>query len=130
VSPEWWSYLWLNESFATFMAFKAVDALFPEWEIWEEYLAGTTSAGLALDSLRSSHPVEVPVRNPDEVDQIFDEISYDKGGSVLRMLEQAVGAEPFRQGIRCYLERHAYANATSEDLWRALGEVTGRVSRE
>ncbi|MBI2930161.1 MAG: M1 family metallopeptidase [Planctomycetes bacterium] len=125
VSPEWWSYLWLNESFATFMAFKAVDALFPEWRIWEEYLAQITSAGISLDSLRSSHPVEVPVRDPNEVDQIFDAISYNKGGSVLRMLEQAIGEEAFRKGIGIYLQKHAYAGATTDDLWKGLAEVCG-----
>jgi aminopeptidase N len=125
VSPEWWSYLWLNESFATYMAYKASDALFPEWKVWEEYLAQITSAGKSLDSLRSSHPVEVLVRDPSEVDQIFDAISYNKGGSVLRMLEGAIGEEAFRNGIRRYLERHAYGNATTDDLWKALGEVAG-----
>jgi puromycin-sensitive aminopeptidase len=125
VSPEWWSYLWLNESFATFMAFKAADALFPEWHVWDEYLAQTTSAGFALDSLRSSHPVEVPVGNPNEVEQIFDAISYNKGGSVLRMLEHCIGERNFRDGIRAYLARHRFACATTDDLWRALGEQAG-----
>ncbi len=122
VSPEWWSYLWLNESFATYMAFKATDALFPEWKIWEDYVASTTSGGLALDSLRSSHPVEVPVSNPDQVDQIFDAISYNKGGSVLRQLELAVGVEPFRRGIAKYLKKFSYDVARSDDLWSAIGK--------
>jgi aminopeptidase N len=121
VSPEWWSYLWLNESFATFMAYKAEAALFPEWNVWEEYLAQITSAGKSLDSLRSSHPIEVIVRDPDEVDQIFDAISYNKGGSVLRMLEASMGEEGFRDGVRRYLRKHAYACASSDDLWGALG---------
>lgn len=129
VSPEWWSYLWLNESFATFMAFKATDVLFPDWHIWEEYVAGITSGGVSLDSLRSSHPVEVPVGDPSEVDQIFDAISYNKGGSVLRMLEQAIGEETFRRGIGRYLRQHEYACATSDDLWRALGDVAKRDVR-
>ena len=97
VTPEWWSYLWLNESFATFMSFKAMDALFPDWNVWEEYVDGITSGGIALDSLRSSHPVEVPVADPNEIERTFDPISYNKGGSVLRMLEQALGRE--RRGI-------------------------------
>jgi aminopeptidase N len=125
VTPEWWSYLWLNESFATFMAYKASNALFPEWKIFEEYLAQITSAGKSLDSLRSSHPVEVTVRDPNEVDQIFDAISYNKGGSVLRMLEQAVGEKAFQAGVRRFLERRAYDSATTDDLWAALGEGTG-----
>src|SRR5262245_63249388 len=105
------------------MAYKASNALFPEWNIFEEYLAQITSAGKSLDSLRSSHPVEVIVRDPSEVDQIFDAISYNKGGSVLRMLEGAIGERAFQDGIRRYLERHTYANATTDDLWKALGEV-------
>ena len=125
VTPEWWSYLWLNESFATFMAYKASNALFPEWNIFEEYLAQITSAGKSLDSLRSSHPVEVVVRDPNEVDQIFDAISYNKGGSVLRMLERAVGEEAFRQGIQRFLEQNSFACATTDDLWKALGQGTG-----
>lgn len=121
VSPEWWSFLWLNESFATFMAYKAEHALFPEWHVWEEYLSAITSAGKSLDSLRSSHPVEVVVRDPHEVDQIFDAISYNKGGSVLWMLEQSMGEEAFRKGVARYLEAHSYANATTDDLWSAMG---------
>jgi puromycin-sensitive aminopeptidase len=121
VTPEWWSFLWLNESFATFMAYWAVDVLFPDWKIWEEYLSAITSAGRSLDSLRTSHPVEVPVHDSSEVDQIFDAISYNKGGSVLRMLAHAIGAEAFKQGVRNYLKRHAYACATTDDLWAALG---------
>jgi len=121
VSPEWWSFLWLNESFATFMAFKATAELFPDWNIWEEYVSGTTSGGISLDSLRSSHPVEVPVGAAHEVEQIFDAISYNKGGSVLRQLEQAVGEEVFRKGISKYLKTFAYDVAKSDDLWSAIG---------
>ncbi len=120
-SPEWWSYLWLNESFATYMAYKAADALFPEWTVWDEYLSDITSGGKSLDALRSSHPVEVPVRDPNEVDQLFDAISYNKGGSVLRMLEHAIGSDAFRDGVRRYLTQHAYANATTDDLWSCMG---------
>ncbi|HXX92341.1 MAG TPA: M1 family metallopeptidase, partial [Planctomycetota bacterium] len=127
VSPEWWSYLWLNESFATFMAYKAEHALFPEWRVWEEYLAAITSAGKSLDSLRSSHPVEVIVRDPNEVDQIFDAISYNKGGSVLWMLEQSMGEEAFRKGVAKYLETHAYGNAGTDDLWGAMGGEVPRM---
>lgn len=121
VSPEWWSYLWLNESFATYMAYKAADALFPDWTVWDEYLSDITSGGKSLDALRSSHPVEVLVSDPNEVDQLFDAISYNKGGSVLRMLEDAIGEEKFRDGVRRYLKNHAYGNATTDDLWGAMG---------
>ena len=124
VSPEWWSYLWLNESFATFMSYKAMDALFREWNVWEKYVDEITSEGISLDSLRKTHRVEVPVTDPNDIDQIFDAISYNKGGSVLRMLEQAIGDKSFRQGIRLYLKNHRYANAASDDLWNAIGEAS------
>jgi len=126
VTMQWWNELWLNESFATFMAYKAADALFPEWKVWEEYVSQTTSEGKSLDALRSSHPIEVPVKDPSEVDQIFDAISYNKGGSVLRMLEAAIGADVFRNGIRGYLKKHRYANASTRDLWNALSESSGQ----
>jgi aminopeptidase N len=124
VTMKWWNELWLNESFATFMAYKAADAIFPDWNVWDEYLSQTTSGGKSLDSLRSSHPVETPVRDPGEVDQIFDPISYNKGGSLLRMLEATIGPDVFRDGIRRYLQRHRYGNASTRDLWNALSEGT------
>ena len=98
------------------MSFKAMDALFPDWNVWEEYVDGITSGGIALDSLRSSHAVEVPVAEPNEIEQTFDPISYNEGGSVLRMLEQALGEKSFQQGISLYLRRDQYGLATSEDL--------------
>lgn len=127
VTMKWWDELWLNESFATFMAYKAADALFPEWKVWEEYQSMITSGGKSLDALRSSHPVQVPVRDPGQVAQIFDAISYNKGGSLLRMLEATIGADTFRDGIRRYLKKHAYANASTRDLWNALGKGVAKM---
>lgn len=125
VTPHWWDNLWLKESFATFMSYKAVDALFPEWKVWDEFVSSMASGAKILASLRSAHPIEVPVQNPDEIDQIYDAISYNMGGSVLRMLEDWLGEDVFRDGIRLYVDRHQFANTRTEDLWAALEEVSG-----
>ncbi|MEO9277598.1 MAG: M1 family metallopeptidase [Nitrososphaera sp.] len=124
VTMKWWNDLWLNESFATFMATKAVDSLYPEWDFWDQFLISEMTGGLSLDSLRSSHPIDVKVKSPSDVRQIFDEISYNKGGCVLMMLENFIGQEKFRQGLHSYLTKHKYANATTEDLWDALGAAS------
>ncbi|MGI0069594.1 MAG: M1 family metallopeptidase, partial [Nitrosopumilaceae archaeon] len=124
VTMKWWNDLWLNESFATFMATKAVDKIYPEWDFWDQFLISEMTGGLSLDSLKSSHPIDVDVESPAEVRQIFDEISYNKGGSVLMMLENFIGQENFRAGLHNYLKKHEYANATTEDLWKSLGSAS------
>lgn len=121
VTMAWWDDLWLNESFASWMGTKATGSLHPEWRMWTQFLDSDIVRGLALDGLRSSHPIEVPVRDPAQIREIFDDISYSKGASILRMLEQFLGEATFRRGIRNYLKAHAYGNARTEDLWRALG---------
>lgn len=126
VTMEWWDSLWLNESFATWIATKCVDSLRPSWQLWTQFVSNTTNGGLALDGLRNSHPIEVPVHSAAQIREIFDAISYNKGGSVLRMLEDYLGAETFRRGLRAYLSAHEYGNARTEDLWNALGEASGR----
>ena len=130
VTMEWWDDLWLNESFASWMGDKAVDFLHPEWEMWTQFLTHDTSSALNLDGLRNSHPIEQPVNNPDEIGELFDAISYSKGGSVLRMLEHYLGEEAFREGLRIYIQRHQYANARTRDLWNALGEASGQPVAE
>ena len=126
VTMEWWNDLWLNESFASWMGTKAVDHLFPEWQMWTQFIIDDLSAGLSLDGLRSSHPIEQEVRDPAEVSQLFDAISYSKGASILRMLEQFLGEETFRRGLRDYLSAHQYANARGADLWGALQQASGQ----
>ena len=126
VTMAWWDDVWLNESFASWMGDKAVDHLHPEWEMWTQFLTADTNRALSLDGLRSSHPIEQEVKNPAEIGQLFDAISYSKGASILRMLEDFLGEETFRLGIRRYLVAHRYGNATTEDLWDALGEESGR----
>lgn len=126
VTMKWWNDLWLNESFATWHAYKTIDTLHPEWKEWEAFYGKITSAGLEMDGLKSTHPVEVPIKNPQEIGQIFDAISYNKGASLIRMLEDYLGEKTFRDGIRLYLNRHAYDNTCTEDLWAALSEVSGQ----
>ena len=126
VTMEWWDDLWLNESFATWVGTKAVDWLFPEWAMWTQFVNMDTNRAFSLDGLKNSHPIEQEVANPAEVSQLFDAISYSKGGSVLRMLEHFLSAAVFRTGLNIYLNRHSYQNARTVDLWRALEEASGQ----
>jgi tricorn protease interacting factor F2/3 len=130
VTMKWWNDLWLNESFATFMATKAVDVLYPEWDFWDQFLISEMTGGLSLDSLKSSHPIDVPVKSPADVRQIFDEISYNKGGCVLMMLENFIGEDNFQKGLYGYLKKHEYGNATTEDLWNSLGSISRQPVRQ
>ena len=130
VTMAWWNDLWLNESFASWMGNKAVDHLYPEWDMWTQFVTDDTNRGLSLDGLKSSHPVEQEVSSAAEIGQLFDEISYSKGGAILRMLEQYLGDEPFRAGLNLYLTRNEYGNARTTDLWEALGEASGEPVSE
>jgi len=123
VTMKWWNGLWLNEAFATFMEMLAVDAWKPEWRRWDSFTV-SRAAAMQVDGLKSTRPIEFPVERPEEAAGMFDILTYEKGASVLRMLEQYLGAEAFRDGIRLYLRRHAYANAETTDLWDALEEST------
>src|SRR5574341_894389 len=119
VTMSWWNGLWLNEAFATFMELLAVDAWKPEWRRWETFGAGRAAA-MTVDGLHATRPIEYPVRAPKDADAMFDVLTYEKGASILRMLEQHLGPEVFREGIRGYLRAHAYGNADTGDLWAAL----------
>jgi tricorn protease interacting factor F2/3 len=129
VTMRWWDDLWLNESFATYMSYKAMDAVFPEWKILTQYLLDTVSPALSADSLKSTHPISTRVRSPAEIDSVFDSISYDKGGSLLAMLDDYLGYETFRKGLSAYLKRHSYGNARGADLWEALAHAAGSSGR-
>ena len=128
VTMKWWNGLWLNEAFATFMEMVAVDAWKPEWRRWDSFTV-SRAAAMQIDGLKSTRPIEFPVERPEEAAGMFDVLTYEKGASVLRMLEQYLGAEAFRGGIRLYLRRHAYANAETTDLWDALEESTRQPAR-
>ena len=119
VTMSWWNGLWLNEAFATFMEMLAVDAWKPEWKRWESFGASRTAA-MGVDGLHSTRPIEFPVHAPKDADAMFDALTYEKGASVLRMLEQHLGPAVFRDGIRGFLRTHAYGNADTRDLWVAL----------
>jgi len=123
VTMKWWNDLWLNESFATFMATKIVNKFYPEWDLWDQFLGDAMLEAMSLDALKNSHPINVDVKHPAQIREIFDAISYDKGGNVLRMLENYVGIENFRKGLKYYLTQHRYSNAEGHDLWKSIGKV-------
>jgi len=122
VTMSWWNGLWLNEAFATFMEMLAVDAWKPEWQRWTTF-GVSRAAALSVDGLHSTRPIEFPVSAPREADAMFDVLTYEKGASVLRMLEQHLGPDVFRDGVRDYLRAHAYGNADTGDLWVSLGRA-------
>ncbi|WCJ29383.1 aminopeptidase M1 [Euphorbia peplus] len=124
VTMEWWTHLWLNEGFATWVSYLAADSLFPEWKVWTQFLDESTE-GLRLDGLEESHPIEVEIKHASEIDEIFDAISYRKGASVIRMLQSYLGADNFQRSLAAYIKKHAYSNAKTEDLWAALEEGSG-----
>ena len=128
VTMRWWEGIWLNEAFATFMEVLCVDAFRPAWQRWVSF-GLEREAALAVDGLHRTRPIEYPVGSPEEADGMFDVLTYQKGGSVLRMLEQYLGPTVFRDGVRTYLRRHAYANTVTTDLWSALEEVSGQPVR-
>ncbi|KAI1428301.1 peptidase family M1-domain-containing protein [Xylaria sp. FL1777] len=130
VTMDWWEGLWLNEGFATLMSWLSCNHFYPEWKVWENYVADNLQSALGLDSLRSSHPIEVPVKRASEVDQIFDAISYSKGSCVLRMISTYLGEDIFLEGVRRYIKKHAYGNTQTDDLWAALEDASGKPVRE
>jgi aminopeptidase N len=130
VTMKWWNDLWLNESFASWMSYLAIDHLFPEWNVWEDFIVSEQSQALKLDALEHTHPIEVEIKHPDEIRTIFDAISYEKGASVILMLKEYLGDEAFRDGLRIYLKRHAYKNTVSTDLWAAWEEASGKPVRD
>ncbi|MBI2096854.1 MAG: M1 family metallopeptidase [Candidatus Sungbacteria bacterium] len=126
VTMEWWTHLWLNEGFASYIEYLAVDHIFPEWDIWTQFVYQDLGAALSLDALRHTHPIEVEVHHPDEIGEIFDAVSYQKGASIIRMLADYLGEANFRKGLNHYLTKHQYANAETNDLWLAFEHVSGR----
>ncbi len=125
VTMKWWNDIWLNESFATFMAYKAVDSFSPEFHVWDDFLLDFFYRAMKGDSLKNTHPVQTNLKTPEEIMQVFDEISYGKGGSILRMIESFVGAENFRKGVSAYLKKFSYSNASGSDLWASISTESG-----
>ena len=128
VTMRWWNGIWLNEAFATFMELVCVDAFRPEWDRWALH-ARARSAAFDIDALGSTRPIEYPVNSPNDANGMFDTLTYIKGASVLRMLEQYLTPEGFREGIRRYLTRHTHGNTETTDLWHALEAATGEPVR-
>ncbi len=129
VTMRWWNGIWLNEAFATFMELKAVEAYRPDWEVWTGFGVARTSA-LDVDSLASTRPIEYPVLTPEDAEGMFDVLTYEKGAAVVRMLEQFLGEEVFRDGVRRYLTEHLHGNTDNEDLWDALEAASGQPVRD
>ena len=123
VTMAWWEGLWLNEAFATFMEMRCTDDFRPEWEVWAEF-GLERSAAFTVDALSTTRPIEFEVHTPADAEGMFDVLTYEKGASVLRMLEQFLGEDTFRDGIRSYLTAHSYANTVTHDLWDALESVS------
>jgi len=127
VTMGWWDDLWLNEGFANWMQTYCTDFLHPEWNIWETYVAMEQQQALSLDGLRSSHPIQVPIAKAQEVEEVFDAISYCKGGSVVRMIYAVIGKEKFQEGLRAYFQKHRYSNTETSDLWAAWSASSGKA---
>ena len=123
VTMAWWNGIWLNEAFATFMEMLAVDAWKPEWQRWVTF-GVSRAAAMGVDGLHDE-PARSSSRcgRPSDCEAMFDLLTYEKGARVLRMLEQYLGPDVFRDGVRLYLDRHHFGNAETTDLWKALGEV-------
>lgn len=120
VTMKWWDDLWLNESFATWVGWHIVDVIFPSWNVWEHFYINENMIAMDLDALTNSHPIKVQIPNVNNANEIFDEISYSKGGSVLRMLIETIGFNDFIIGMRTYFKAFAYKNCTTDDLWNTL----------
>jgi puromycin-sensitive aminopeptidase len=125
VTMKWWNGLWLNEAFATFMAAKCVDAWKRDWGVWDKFGLSRATA-MKTDGLGSTRPIEFTVNHPDDAHAMFDVLTYEKGCSVMRMLEMYVGEDVFQRGIAAYIQKHAYGNTETADLWAALETASGQ----
>ena len=125
VTMKWWDDVWLNEGFATWMAFKPMAAWKPDWDLQTDEVSSATGA-MATDSLAATRAIHAHAETPQEIEELFDSIAYNKAGAVLRMVEGYVGEGDFRKGVNSYLTKYAYANATAEDFWNELTRATGK----
>uniref|UniRef100_A0A667XZX8 Aminopeptidase n=1 Tax=Myripristis murdjan TaxID=586833 RepID=A0A667XZX8_9TELE len=119
VTMEWWNDLWLNEGFAKFMEFISVDITYPELHV-DDFFLGKCFEAMEVDSLSSSHPISTPVENPAQIQEMFDDVSYDKGACILNMLRDFLTPEAFEIGIIRYLKRYSYQNTVNSHLWDSL----------
>ncbi len=129
VTMGWWNDLWLNEAFATWVAYKAVHAWKPGWKVWEDFGQGKRSP-LSIDALPGTRAVRSQASTPAEIQAMFDPMSYEKGGALLRMIEDYVGEKAFLKGVRAYMKRYAYKNAESAHFWREIERASGKPVRD
>ncbi|XP_076040625.1 aminopeptidase N-like isoform X3 [Oratosquilla oratoria] len=123
VTPSWWTDLWLNEGFASFLEYLGVDAVEKSWQMKEQFVIMDVQSVFRLDCLESSHPISIPVKNPDQINEIFDRISYSKGASIIRMMNHFLTEPSFRKGLARYLTVMKYDSAEQDDLWRYLTQA-------
>lgn len=126
VTMEWWTHLWLNEGFASYIEYLAIDHLFPAWHVWTQFVYMDHSRALELDGLKNTHQIEIEVYHSLEISEIFDAVSYSKGASIIRMLAAYLGEKVFQKGLQAYLKKHQYSNAATLDLWASLEKVSGK----
>ena len=129
VTMKWWDGIWLNEAFASLMEVIAADNKYPEFKLWNE-MNLSRSAGFAIDSLENSRPIEFDVETPEEAEEMFDVLTYEKGSTVLRMFEVFIGEEVFQKGVQEYLNKFKYDNTNSSDLWDSLSKASGQSLNE
>lgn len=120
VTMKWWNDLWLNEGAASYFEYKGVNNISPEWNMIDQFILDKIQPAMHLDALTSSHPISVPVKDPSDIESIFDTISYNKGASIFYMLEGFLGEDVLKNGLNDYLNTHAYGNADTDDLWTAF----------
>jgi len=126
VTMKWWDDLWLNEGFASWTQNFAADVIYPDWNMWEQFTTYELASALHLDGLRSSHPIQVPIKHAIEVEEVFDAISYCKGACVVKMLYAVLGHDHFQKGLQNYMAKFQYNNTVTHDLWQAWSHVSGR----
>lgn len=125
VTMHWWTDLWLNEGFASYMEKICIDNLFPHWKVWNLYLASNRYRNaIEIDSLENSHAIEVNINHPDEINETFDMVSYEKGTAIIRMISEYIGEDKFRYGLRYYLKKHSYKNTKTINLWEAFEKIS------
>lgn len=130
VTMRWWTDLWLNEGFANWMSYLALDHFYPNWNVWTQYVVDEQQVAFRYDALANTHPIQVPIHDPAEIRTIFDTISYEKGGSTINMLYHFLGEQAFRDGLRYYLKEHSYKNTDTIDLWDALEKISQKPVKQ
>ncbi|KAL5285219.1 ENPEP.2 family protein [Megaselia abdita] len=116
VTMKWWNDLWLNEGFASYIEYKGVNEVHPEWKMLDQFILSDMHGVMNLDATLASHPIVQKVENPDQITELFDSITYSKGASIIRMLEDFVGPDKFKEAVTNYLTAHKYNNAVTDDL--------------